>query len=259
MFDLRPQCLPLVFLLLALPLSQAKDLRTNEVWMSGAPTWLKRVRIEKITDKIQRKLEWSTRRVEVKWHPSSESFQMAHTLGPIPGAVTVSSAKNQTIHMGPKVQDRNFDQIFAHELIHIIIFQKYRGAIPKWLEEGLANHLSKSQKVDYNWLSQQELPLDVSQVAHPYKGSPQSVTVQYKVSQALIEMLESKCNLENLIRLSVQRKMEDYIKTYCELPDLNKSFKTWLQDKTKHKNTQTDKSNIMPSSPMHAPAARYDR
>ena len=234
MFVLRPIYL-LSFLFLGPLCSQAKDLRTNEVWMSGAPSWLKRVRIEKVTDKIQRKLEWSTRRVEVKWHSTAESFQKAHSLGPIPSAVTVSTAQNQTIHMSPKVQDRNFDQIFAHELVHVIIFQKYRGAIPKWLEEGLANHLSQSQKVDYLWLSQQELPQDVSLVAHPYKGSPKSVTVQYKVSQALIEMLESKCDLENLIRLSVQRKMADYIKTYCEIPDLNKSFKDWLQKKTKFK------------------------
>jgi hypothetical protein len=220
-------------------ISQAQNggttLQTNEAIIHSPPKWLKRTRVERITDRIQRRLEWSTRRIHVHWHNSLDSFNQAHSLGPGPAAVTVSRPSEQVIHLGPKVNQENFDQIFAHELVHVIVYQKYRGAIPKWLEEGLANHLSQARKVDYEWLSQQKLPQDVSQVAHPFRGSPEQVTVSYRVSQALIEMLDKKCDLENLIRLSVQRNMADYILTYCEIQDLNQSFRQWLSSQTPSK------------------------
>src|SRR5690606_18961288 len=101
----------------------------------------------------------------------------------------------------------------------------------KWLEEGLANHLSKMQPVDYKWLAQQPFPNDVRELAHPFKGDATLVSYRYKASQAFAEMLNKKCDLQNLIRLSVQRKMEDYMRTYCEIKDLNKAFQDWVKKK----------------------------
>ena len=145
-------------------------------------------------------------------------------------AVSKKSKKEQSIHLGPKVNTQNFDQIFGHELVHIIFYQKYYGAIPKWLEEGFANHLSASTPVDYQWLSKQNIPEIVTKGDHPYTGTPEEIKLHYKISQALVEMLDRKCDLENLVRLSVERKMEDYIKTYCEISDINKAFHQWVKD-----------------------------
>src|SRR5690606_14376126 len=106
---------------------------------------------------------------------------------------------------------------------------KYKSAIPKWLEEGLANHLSRAKKVDYRWLASQPFPEDVRDLAHPFKGDASQVSYRYKASQAFAEMLDKKCDLQNLIRLSVERNMEDYIRRYCEIPDLNLAFREWVK------------------------------
>ncbi len=211
--------------------AQAKEIRTNEVTMPNAPEWLQQTRVEKVTDRIQNKLEWSTRRVVVHWYSTPEDFDRAHGMGPLAAAVTKQSGGVTTVHMGPTVTTKNFDEIFGHELVHVIINQKYKDAIPKWLEEGLANHLAMRGKVDYKWLASQPYPEDVRELAHPFKGSFALISYRYKASQALAEMLAKKCDLENLIRLSVQRKMEDYIVTYCEIKDLNVAFKDWVKKK----------------------------
>ncbi len=213
---------------------QAEPIFTNAVVVHDPPKWLKRTRVEKVVDRIQTRLEWSTRRIQVYWHSTQESFQSRHSLGPLPQAVAIKSEKSQEIHLGPKVNDANFDWVFGHELVHIIIFQKYRGAIPKWLEEGLASHLAKkTNKIDYAWLAKRPFPTDVRQMTHPLKGDTESVVYHYAASQALAEMLDKKCNLENLIRLSVERKMEDYIVTYCEIKDINKAFQEWVKSKSR--------------------------
>jgi hypothetical protein len=220
----------LIFLQALSSSAQDKEpLMTNAVYMHNAPKWLKVTRVEKVTDKIQSQLEWSTRRIHVYWHNTQESFQKQHSLGPLPRAVAIKSEKSQVIHLGPKITNENFDWIFGHELVHIIIYQKYKEAIPKWLEEGLANHLAKkTKKIDYKWLASKPFPKDVTQMNHPFAEGDDAALYHYTASQALAEMLEKKCDLENLIRLSVERKMENYIVTYCEIKDLNKAFQDWV-------------------------------
>ncbi len=211
---------------------EAKRIFTNAVIMPDAPKWLKRTRVEKVIDKMQSKLEWSTRRIKVYWHFTQAEFEKHHSLGPLPRAVAIKTPKSQVIHLGPKVTDKNFDWIFAHEMVHIIIYQKYKKSIPKWLEEGLANHLAKkARKVNYKWLAKKPFPEDVRKMNHPFGGNKESVLYHYIASQALAEMLDKKCDLENLIRLSVERKMEDYIVTYCEIKDLNSTFREWVGKK----------------------------
>lgn len=209
----------------------AKEILTNEALMHNAPDWLVRPRIEKITDRIQTKLEWSTRRVNVHWYKTQADFDKVHDYGPQALAVTKYSGGAPSIHLGPRVNEQNFDETFGHELVHVIVFQKYKGSIPKWLEEGLANHLSSVSKVDYKWLAQQTFPEDVRHLAHPFRGTARGVVYRYKASQAFAEMLNKKCDLQNLIRLSVERKMEDYIATYCEIKDMNKAFRDWVKSK----------------------------
>ncbi|MCM2281270.1 MAG: hypothetical protein NDI61_05415 [Bdellovibrionaceae bacterium] len=209
----------------------AKEIKTNEIVMPNAPDWLKQTRVEQVTNRIQHKLEWSTRRVHAIWYTSQEEFEKVHTLGPFAAAVAKVGAQGSSIHLGPGVDQENFDAVFGHELVHIVIGQKYKDAIPKWLEEGLANHLANRGKVDYAWLAKQPFPDDVRDLAHPFRGSAAGISYRYKASQALAEMLSKRCELENLIRLSVQRKMENYIQTYCGIADLNKAFREWVQKK----------------------------
>ena len=205
--------------------------------MINAPEWLRQPRVERITDRIQNKLEWSTRRIQVTWHATPEDFAQAQNFGPLALAVTKHDSTTAKMHFGPRVTDANFDEVFGHEMVHVIIFQKYKDSIPKWLEEGLANYLSSKDKVDYQWLKKQPLIDDVHQLAHPFgngnnaKITAESVRYRYRASQAFAEMLAKKCDLEVLIRLSIQRKMEDFMRTYCEIQDLNQAFREWVAKK----------------------------
>jgi hypothetical protein len=171
----------------------------------------------------------------VYWHKTQEEFNRVQSFGSAPAAVTVSTPTKSIIHMGPKVTQANFATVFGHELVHVIINQKYRGAVPKWLEEGLANHLSKSKPVDYHWLAKFPFPNDIQELAHPMKGATEEIIYRYSASQAIIEMLAKKCDLDNLLRLSVQRKMENYIETYCEIRDLNAAYREWVKKKASAK------------------------
>jgi hypothetical protein len=208
-----------------------KEITTNAVEMTDAPDWLKTPRVEKVTDHIQNILEWSTHKINVHWYTTQAEFEKVHTFGPLVLAITKHDATTATMYIGPQVNEKNFDEVFGHELVHVIVFQKYKDSIPKWLEEGLANHFSRTEKVDYKWLAQQPFPDDVHNLAHPFNGSSSDILYRYRASQAFAEMLAKKCDLEVLIRLSITRKMEDFMKTYCEINDLNAAFRDWVKKK----------------------------
>ncbi len=230
------RCLLGIILLAALPVGAQSDknrIFTNAIIMDQPPSWLKAVRVRKVTRRMQRKLEWTIHRIPVHYYSSSEAFGAAHGLGPKAIAVTINRSGSQVVHLGPRVTDENFDEVFGHELVHVILAQKYKQAIPKWFEEGLANHYANKGKVDYKWLLNNGFPEDVRKVGHPFKLSPEKIRYHYKVSQALAEMLDRKCKLVNLISLSVGRSMEPFIKTYCEIKDLNEEFKKWVKKKAK--------------------------
>jgi hypothetical protein len=230
------KCLSLFFLAAGLacgPATEAKDFKTNELDIVNGPSWLTQARVEKITNRIQYKLEWSTRMTKVFFYQSEADFAKAQSLGPMAEAVTEYANSAATVHIGPTVKDADLDAVLGHELVHVIIFQKYKDAIPKWFEEGLANHLAQRGVVDYKWLSKQDLPGDVRELAHPFSGSASMISFRYKASQAVAEMLDKKCGLDNLLRLSVQRKMENFVETYCEIKDINAAFKDWVKAKAK--------------------------
>jgi hypothetical protein len=206
----------------------AAEILTNAAHMADAPTWVTPGRINRIVDHIQNILEWDIHRVEVYWYKDQASFEKMHGLGGLP--LAISRKNDNTIHLGPKVTDANFDQVFGHELVHIIAFQKYKQAIPTWLEEGLANYLAKAGQVNYKWLASHPFPADVRELTHPFNGSEDHVRYHYMASQALAEMLNTKCDFRNLLRLSVGMKMEPYIVSFCQIPDLNVAFKKWVTD-----------------------------
>ena len=225
---------------------QSHEVETNNIYMSEAPPWVTRARVEKSVEHIQTLMEWDIRKVTVTFYKDAAKFESVHHLGP--AFLAVSFKQANTIHLGPRVSTENFDQVFGHELVHIISGQKYRDAIPRWLEEGLANYLAKNGKVDYRWLASKPFPTDVRSFDHPASGSTDQVHYHYVVSQALTEMIAKKCDLENLLRLSVGMKMENYLDTYCEIPDLNVAFKKWVLSKSHSESDPKSGSKNRPES-----------
>lgn len=218
--------------LLTNPCAQAKEIKTNAIHTSNAPDWLTGSHIDHIVDRIQQVLEWDIRRVEVIFHTDQEEFEAFHKLGPT--VLAISRRADNTVHIGPRVTQKNFDGTFGHEMCHIISFQKYKDAIPKWLEEGIANHVSKAEKVDYKYLAKHEPPKDVHELTHPFNGTVDHIQYHYVASQALAEMLNSKCSgLSNLLRLSVGRSVENYLEKYCDIKDLTVAFNKWVATKAK--------------------------
>jgi hypothetical protein len=208
--------------------AKAAALQTNATQMSEYPSWINKTRVDKVVERIQNYLEWSVRRVNVVWYKDAKAFAKMHGLSTA-SVLAISRKDDNSIHLGPKVTNENFDAVFGHEMAHIISFQKYKGAIPAWLEEGLANHVAQAAKVDYAWLSRKPFPADVQQLGHPLAAVAEVARYRYMASQALIEMISAKCDLKNLLRLSVARKMSSYLETYCEIKDINASFKKWVK------------------------------
>lgn len=209
-------------------ISLSAELLTNCAHFNDAPKWVNLSRVNRIADSVSHIMEWDIRRVEVQWFQNQKDFENAHSLGPMALAITKRNANR--ILLGPKVTDVNFDRVFGHELVHITSAQKYKDAIPKWLEEGMANHIAKFGKVDYIAMSKRPLPKDITKMIHPMSGSEQDILNHYSLSQALTEMLSSRCDFRNLLRLSVQRKMEDYLDKVCRISDINQTFQKWVKD-----------------------------
>jgi hypothetical protein len=172
-------------------------------------------------------MEWDIRKVRVTWYLDSQEFLKFH--GFDLSVLAVSKKPDNSIHVGPRVNEANFDPVFGHELVHIILFQKYKEAIPRWLEEGLANFIAKHGKIDYPWLAAQPLK-DVRSLIHPFQSASSS-RYHYQASTALIEMIASKCRLGDLLQLSVGQNLEGYLSTFCEITDIDSEFQKWIKRK----------------------------
>ena len=213
---------------------------TNAVVFSNAPSWLKASRIDHVVDGIQNVLEWDIRRIQAYYYVNAAEFEKVHGFGPL--VLAVSRKEDSTVHVGPKVTATNFDGVFGHELVHVILFQKYNGAIPKWLEEGLANYAAKKGPVDYAALARKGSLPDLHSLSHPFAGanplasSSQTAALDhYQLSRAAIEMIASKCSLSELLQLSVGKNLENFLGTFCGIEDVNASFKAWVKRKAKSK------------------------
>ncbi len=212
----------------------ARTILTNAVRMHNAPAWLNHVRIDQVVNHIELHLEWSIHRIDAYMYSSETEYDNAQSFGPLSLAVTETGDNKAIVRLSPRVNKDNFDQVFGHELVHVIVFQKYRGAVPKWLEEGLANFYSRTDCIDYKWLAKQPFPKDVRQLTHPMHGTLARIDYRYKASEAFAEMLHHNCNLTELLRLSVTRKMTPYIHSYCGIKDLNAAFRAWVKTQATH-------------------------
>lgn len=234
--------------------AHAATLDTNEVHCDDAPAWLKTALVNRVVERIQSKLEWDIRKVHVVWHPDQQEFQKIHGYGD--SVLAFSRQNDNSVHLGPRVTETNFESVFGHELVHVILYQKYKGAVPKWLEEGLANFLSNHQPsalanhkptvkngkpvydpslwtVDYTWLAAQP-SIDVLTLKHPFLGvATNGARYHYQASQALVEMIASHCSLDQLLQLSVGKRLENYLGTFCGIDDINSEFRKWVAKKAK--------------------------
>lgn len=204
----------------------AKTIETNALLVHNAPQWLNHTKVETPLGRIQNYLEWDVRKISVYFHGTEEGYKAGHGLNFLTDAFFKPS--DQTIHLSPRINEKNFDKIFSHELVHAVLFQKYKGAIPLWLEEGLANYIGRTSSVDYPWLSKQAIG-DVTAMKHPNQAS-EGAKYHYSVSTALIEMIAWKCQLKDLLQLSVGAKLQTYLETYCEIRDINASFQKWVTE-----------------------------
>jgi len=212
------------------------SLTLNELRLNQNPYHVSRKQLVEVVRRVSKWLEWDIRQVEVFWHQNQAAFLRTHSLGPSVVAVTLKE-KNQ-IHLGPKVNKENLPRILGHELVHVVLYQKYKSAIPIWLEEGLANFISGYGKVDYRKIQKEKMPIDIRKMGHPFitqvqaeSGAQISSAMQYQLSTALIEMLASRCDLHDLLQLSVGENLERYLGTFCEISDLNIEFRAWIQKK----------------------------
>ncbi len=221
-------------------------LQTSSVRFKNPPQWVSERLLESTIKPIENFLQWEVRRVNVFAHTDANEFEALHHGGPRVAALF--RKQDGAIHLGPKVTAENFAPIFAHEWVHAALYQKYRGAIPAWLEEGLANYLGKVGSVDYEWLVRQPIQ-DVRKFIHPL-ADPTQMKLHYQTSTAVTQMIASKCSLSDLLQLSVGKKLETYLSTYCQITDVNQAYRDWL---AKHqKNDQSRKYTPQPSLPTEA-------
>ncbi len=211
--------------------SPSGTLTTNALVVHHPPSWLSPSLLESATQPIQLFLEWDIRKVPVYFYVSQSDFLKAQNLGDTVLATT--DRKSGTIHVGPRVNKENFSRVFGHELAHVIVLQKYRKAIPPWLEEGLANYAAKNDKVDYTFLKSAVLP-PVRDLVHPF-GQGKNPRLVYEGSTALMHFLQSRCAIRDLLQLSVGKTLESYLGTFCQISDLDVEFRAWL---AKQKPTQ---------------------
>ncbi len=215
---------------LAFTHTSAKTIDTNAVQIENAPEWVTESSVEQAVSRIQDKLEWDIRKVKAYWVESLAEFDRKHGFGT---SVTAFSLKKENIiYLSPRITREKFEGTLGHELVHVILYQKYKNAIPLWIEEGLANFLAKNARADYSQLKGKKLP-QYRSMGHPFKKLNQgfSSDTYYTVSLALTKMLAAKCDLLDLLQLSVGKNLETRIAKTCEISDIQKDFEKWVQSK----------------------------
>jgi len=212
----------------ALNAAAANDIATNEVNFIAPPAWITREMVVNTTKSIEEQLSGSsTRKIKVYYMSDSEKFNAEHKLSFPVGAFF--RPKDQTVYLGPTVNKDNFERFFGHELVHVIFSQKFKAAIPLWLEEGLANYYSGRKDVNWKWLAKQP-SIDVTSLRHPGNNSL-GADFHYQTSTAVIIFISERCSLKELLMLSVGKKLENYLATFCKIKNLNGEYATWLAKK----------------------------
>jgi hypothetical protein len=205
----------------------AAELPFNELRFENPPKWVKSGDIRAALRKAERALEWDLRRVTVKFEPKAEVF--LKSFGFSAEVLAFSDKSAARIVMGPLVTGANFEEVLTHEIVHHAIAQKYKAAIPVWLEEGLANHIARPGRKPNYALLKQQAPFEVFRLGHPFKDPSLPPRVHYEASLALAKLLDRKCGLMTLLQLSVGRSVEGYLATTCGIENLSGAYQRWVQ------------------------------
>ena len=224
-----------VMILLTINLFSNKALAASEVRMNcctfqNSPKWFSKELAEPIVARIQEKLNWDIRRITVKFTKDQNTYRSESRLNFPTDAYF--DPNQQIVAIAPHVTSTNSAPIFGHELVHVIFKQKYKNAIPRWLEEGLANYLGSERQVDYRWLKSQPIK-DITRMEHP-NSENMGHRYHYQLSTAVTEMIATKCNLNDLLMLSVGKKLENYLSTFCKIDDINASTRAWISEKSEN-------------------------
>ena len=222
--------------MISLWIAPAWALETSIARFNQAPPWLKASRVERLAARIQKYLQWDVRRVEVVWHSNASEFERGHKMGP--SVLAYARKQDNSVHVGPAVTTDNFEKVFGHELVHVILFQKYKQAIPRWLEEGLASFVPGGWTVDYPWLASQTYR-PVATLTHPFVTGEATISADgaryhYLASLAAAQMIARKCgDMEDVLQLAVGKKLETYLGTTCEIRDVDRELQAWIQKNAK--------------------------
>lgn len=208
-------------------LGAPKSFRTNCCDVTNPPKWLSHFKVGDIAAQMEREMGWSIRRISVIFHDTDAEFNKSANLNF--SANAFFSPDRQTIEFKPQKDLGSFTATFRHELSHVISNQKFKGAIPPWLEEGFANYLGSKRKVDYKWLALQNLP-DASRLSHPQSDASGS-QMHYQLSTATVDMLAHRCNLKDLLMLSTGSKLTNYLETFCKIKDIDADVRAWVKKK----------------------------
>lgn len=212
---------------------QSAEALADVVRAVSAPTWATASRIQKVVGQMENKLEWDLRRITLTFYSGDSGTALFQKKFTHPEILGVTVLADQSVHLSPRVTATNFDTVFAHELVHVILKQKYKDAIPKWLEEGLANHLANHGKLgptEYGELAARPTLPPVRSLAHPFK-SPLPIVQHYRYSRAALLYIASKCPLDELLQLSVGKKLENYLSTFCQIKDLDLEVQAFVKKK----------------------------
>lgn len=206
-----------------------ENLETNSATFVDPPKWLSESKAQSAIDRIEQKLEWSTRKIQVHFYSEQRKLEAGFGFS-APTILAFTRRSDQSVHLGPKVTAENFKVVFGHELGHVIISQKYKNSIPGWIEEGLVNKIAGYTKINYAFLKKFTPRTPINQLTHPFDAKTMDeVNFKYQAALAAILMLEKKCpDFRELINLSLKQNLETFIPTYCNMPDLNKSFWKWI-------------------------------
>ncbi len=239
--------------------SGTHSFRTDALTVTNAPAVFTQKLAQRITGFIEQELEWSIRRVNVRFYVDDGAFAKANRLSSSAvDALTYGS--DQSVHISPRVPPEAVPGVIAHELTHVVLFQKYNksassAAIPPWLEEGLANFLSRRAgaklvftgrgAVDYGALTRL-MPVDAYSLSHPVAQQEaavpggswttpdvRAVRLRYMASTALMDMLAARCDWRDLLQLSIGKNLDVYIKNTCGIADVNSAFSEWVRQRGK--------------------------
>ncbi len=222
-------------------LCEAKSVTTNSVIIDNAPAWVSEYSVQSVVDRIESRLEWSIHRTRATFYADQALFISKFNGRAAPDILAFTKRNDLSIHLGPRIKKENFAGVFGHELAHVILFQKYKDAIPPWLTEGLCNSVAGNEKISYVWLAAQEPRFDISTLAHPYdKQNKNRADLHYRASLAVVKMLEKKCpDFRELLNLSLKSKLADFLPTYCNISDLNTTFWIFVDSEAKKEKRQS--------------------